>query len=232
MPRRPARPVSWVYWARGEELVVLAGELGELLDHHRAGRHVDAHGERLGGEHHLHQPLDEAASTDLLERRHHAGVVGGDAGLEPRGTGRSRARPGRRRLEVAEAIARRSRGCGPLVGGGEPQTGVEAGCGGVVALVAAEDEVDRRQHRLVVEQLDDVDPAGVNRRRGPRRRPPCGGPGGRGRSRRAGRLGVGAPSTSVGSRWSRRGAVADEVEVASSTGRRSSTIAGRAAHGA
>ena len=37
--------------ARRQELVALAGELGELLDDDRAGRHVDAEGQRLGGEH-------------------------------------------------------------------------------------------------------------------------------------------------------------------------------------
>ena len=67
---------------RREHLVVVAGELRQLLDDDRAGRHVDADGERLGGEHDLDQPLDEAGLDDLLERRHHAGVVGGDAGLE------------------------------------------------------------------------------------------------------------------------------------------------------
>ena len=63
-------------------LVVVAGELRELLDHHAARRHVDADGERLGGEHDLHEPLDEAGLDDLLERRHHPGVVWRDAGLE------------------------------------------------------------------------------------------------------------------------------------------------------
>jgi hypothetical protein len=37
-----------------QELVLLSGELGELLDHHRARRHVDAERERLGREHGLH----------------------------------------------------------------------------------------------------------------------------------------------------------------------------------
>ena len=41
--------------ARGQELVALAGELGQLLDDHRPGRHVDPERQRLGGEHHLDQ---------------------------------------------------------------------------------------------------------------------------------------------------------------------------------
>ena len=63
-----------------QRLVPVAGELGELLDHHAARRHVDPHRERLGGEHDLDQPLDEARLDDLLERRHHPGVVRGEAG--------------------------------------------------------------------------------------------------------------------------------------------------------
>ena len=57
MPRRPARPVSWVYWPGVRNSWSLAGELGELVDHDRAGRHVDAQRQRLGGEHDLDQAL-------------------------------------------------------------------------------------------------------------------------------------------------------------------------------
>ena len=50
---RPARQLRVL--ARGQTLVMLAGELGELLDHDGAGRHVDPDRQRFGGEHHLHQ---------------------------------------------------------------------------------------------------------------------------------------------------------------------------------
>ena len=46
--------------------MVVAGELGELLDHDAASRHVDTDRERLGGEHDLDQALDETASTTSL----------------------------------------------------------------------------------------------------------------------------------------------------------------------
>src|SRR5687767_14340380 len=69
--------------ARRQWLVALTGELGELLDHDRAGRHVDPERESLGGEHDLHQRRREARLDDLLERRDHAGVMGGHALLEP-----------------------------------------------------------------------------------------------------------------------------------------------------
>ena len=62
--------------------MVLPRELAHLVDHHGAGRHVDAHRERLGGEHDLHQPAHEQCFDDFLERRHHAGVVRGDARLD------------------------------------------------------------------------------------------------------------------------------------------------------
>ena len=68
--------------ARRQLLMVLAGELRQLLDHDRSRRHVDPDGQGLGGEHDLHEALDEALLDDLLHRRHHAGVVGGHADVE------------------------------------------------------------------------------------------------------------------------------------------------------
>ncbi len=108
-----ARPPGELRVLAGRELlVVVAGELRELLDHDGPSRHVDPDRERLGGEHHLHEALDEAGFDDLLERRHHAGVVGSEPGLElGRGTVRSRAprdRPGR----ASRGGRRRSAGCG------------------------------------------------------------------------------------------------------------------------
>ena len=61
---------------------MVARELRQLFDHDRASRHVDADGEGLGGEHHLEQASDEAPLDRLLERRHHAGMVRRDAGVE------------------------------------------------------------------------------------------------------------------------------------------------------
>ena len=159
MPRRPARPVSWVYspgvsvsWRSPVNLVSFSITT-------RPGRHVDPDRERLGGEHDLDQPLDEARLDDLLERRHHPGVVGGDAGLELARTGRSRARPGRRRRGRPGA-RRRSRGSASRSSSvGEPQPGVDTGPRRLVALVAAEDEVDRRQQLSLGEHVDGLDPA-------------------------------------------------------------------------
>jgi hypothetical protein len=62
--------------------VRLAVPLRQLLDDHRARRHVDAQGQRLGGEHHLAPAGREQLLDALLEGRQHAGVVGGHAARE------------------------------------------------------------------------------------------------------------------------------------------------------
>ena len=67
---------------RGEQLVVLAGELRQLVDHDAAGRQVDAEGQGLRGEDDPHEPLGEADLDGLLEGRHQAGVVAGDTPFE------------------------------------------------------------------------------------------------------------------------------------------------------
>ena len=73
--------------------VALAVELGQLLQHDRAGRHVDAQRQRLGGEHRLDQAGDEQFLDGLLERRQHPGVVGRDRPAPgPPATPSSRAR--------------------------------------------------------------------------------------------------------------------------------------------
>ena len=160
IPRRPARPVSWVYSPAVSGLVAVAGELGQLLDHHGPRRHVDADGQGLGGEHDLDQPLDEARLHRFLERRDHPGVVGGDPGLEL-GEELAVAENGEIVVgqplqpgvdDLPDAVA--------LGAGGEPHPGGQARAGGFVALVAAEDEHDRRQQLALLEQVDGLDPTG------------------------------------------------------------------------
>ena len=60
----------------------LAVVLDQPLQHDGAGRHVDAQGQRLGGEHGPHQALDEQFLDGLPERRQHARMVGGQAALQ------------------------------------------------------------------------------------------------------------------------------------------------------
>ena len=154
-PPGPAREL--VVRRRGEELVVVTGELGELLDDHRPGRHVDADSEGLGGEDDLHQPFGEAGLDRLLERWHHAGVVGGDARFEP---GQEAAVPEHGEVavvhaiepggdELADAVALGARG--------QAHAGIDERLRGVVATVAREQEVDRREHPLGLQAVDDLD---------------------------------------------------------------------------
>ena len=123
----------------------------------RAG-HVDPDRKGLGCEHDLHEALDEAGFDDLLERWHHPGVVRRQPDLQ---LGEELPVPEYReirRVECPEAGVDDLADPVVLVGGGEAQAGIEARSGGFVALVATEDEVDRRQHAARVEQLDGLDP--------------------------------------------------------------------------
>ena len=54
-PRRPARPVSWVYSPGVSSSWPSPGEPCEVLDHDAPGRHVGPEGQRLGREDHRHQ---------------------------------------------------------------------------------------------------------------------------------------------------------------------------------
>ena len=84
--------------------------LGEALDHHRPGRHVDAERQRLGGEDDLQEPGGEALLHRLPEDGHQSGMVRGDARVRaPRATRRTRGRAGRRR-RAARRGARRPGG--------------------------------------------------------------------------------------------------------------------------
>ncbi len=49
--------------------------LDQTFEHHRACRHVDAEGQRLGREDRPHEPLDEQFLDCLAECRQHAGMV-------------------------------------------------------------------------------------------------------------------------------------------------------------
>ena len=141
-----------------EELVVVAGELAELLDHHGLGRHVDTHGEGLGGENHLHQALDEARLDHLLERGNHAGMVGGHACFEL-GEELAVAEDGQvRRIDCAEAGVDDLADTFAVGAGGQSRASRYQPPRCLVALVAAEDEEDRRQHSLSFEKIDHFQP--------------------------------------------------------------------------
>ncbi len=144
---------------RGDVGVLLAVPLDELLQHHRAGGHVDAEREGLGGEHGLHQTAHEQLLDNLLERRQHARVMGGDPALQT-------LQP----LVVAEDVqVLGGNGRRALLDQGthlvprlvvvEPESGVQTLLYGGLAGGAAEDEGDGGQQALGVEPLDDLGPA-------------------------------------------------------------------------
>jgi hypothetical protein len=136
--------------------VGLAVELDEFLEHHRAGRHVDAQGQGLGGEADLQQPAGEQLLDDVPEGRQHAGVVRAVAVAQgpsplpepedPEVLGRDPLDPpvdGREDL-VAFGV------------GGQPHPVDEELTDRAVATGAGEDEVDRREHRGTAHLGDDV----------------------------------------------------------------------------
>ena len=182
MPRRPARPVSWVYSPGVSSACVSPFHLSSFSMTTVRAWHVDAQGQRLGREHHADQAGREQLLDHLLEGGEHAGVVGGDAPLqagEPFAV-----------AEHGEVLVGDVRGPplhelgdrGDLVGLGEPQPGGQALLHGRVAARPAEDELDGRQQPGRVEPGDDLGPV---RRPGPARwpptravRPPAAGPGG------------------------------------------------------
>ena len=142
---------------RSEELVCLAGEFRELLDHHGSCRHVDAECERLGGEHDLDESLEEALFHRLLERWNESGMVGADTHLEserPVGVAEDGQVLIRERLHVmlddlADPLL--------LAGSGEPEARAHAGSGGVVTAGPREDEMDCGEHRMLDQTLDRLD---------------------------------------------------------------------------
>ncbi|CAM5778486.1 hypothetical protein CPER28S_00197 [Cellulomonas persica] len=132
--------------------------LHELLEHHGPRGHVDAERQGLRGEHDLHQTAGEQVLDRLLEQREHAGVVRSDA-----------AREGVGELPVAEhlEVLGWDRGA-PLLDhltdlgllGGRRQThpGGQALLDRGLAPGTREDEHDRGQEALTVEQVDDREP--------------------------------------------------------------------------
>ena len=64
---------------RCQRQMLFAVVLHQPLEHDRAGGHVDAQRQRLGGEHRLHQAGGEQLLDRVAERRQHPGVVRGQA---------------------------------------------------------------------------------------------------------------------------------------------------------
>ena len=81
-PSRPSGQLGEL--ARQQQLMALPGELGEPIDDHGPGRHVDPQRQGFGGEHQLDQTVTEQLFGDLFEGRYQPGMVGGYPLLQPR----------------------------------------------------------------------------------------------------------------------------------------------------
>jgi hypothetical protein len=142
----------------------LTVELRQPLQHYRAGRHVDAQRQRLGGEHGADEAAYEQFLDGLLERRDQPSVVRCDAAAQ-----RVAPFPVAEHLEVLRCDAGRllvddAVDLVALVLVGEPHARIHALPDCRVAADPAEDEGDRRQQSLGIEPGDDVRPV---------RRPPA-----------------------------------------------------------
>ena len=143
-----------------DQLVALALELPEVLDHDALGGHVDPQREGLRREDHLHEPFLEQLLDRLLEHGEHARVVGGDAG----GQGLEELRESEAREVVL--VHPRGPGLGPipdrggLLPGREADPRVPEPAHALLAAGPAEHEVDRRQHPFLREHVDHLLAAG------------------------------------------------------------------------
>src|SRR5919106_1734726 len=141
---------------RCEQLVTLALELPQVLDHDRLRGHVDAERQRLGSEHDPDQTGLEKLLDGLLEHRKHPGMVRRDPG-------------GERVLELVEAERLEVL----LVHPRGPHLGELADAPGLlvcrqsdarghepldapIAPRPTEHEVDRREHRALGEHVGDL----------------------------------------------------------------------------
>ncbi len=158
MPRRPGPARQLGVLPRRDRHARLAVELLELLEHHGSRRHVDSQREGLGREDELDQLEPEQLLDDLLERRQHPGVVGGDAALEA-------LEP----LPVAEhgqiLVAQRAAAfvddradLVALALLGQAHAGPQHLAHGGVAARPGEDEEDRGKQVAGLEQRDDLRP--------------------------------------------------------------------------
>ena len=159
-PRRPARPVSWVYSPGVMSAWVSPFHFDSFsITTVRAGMLMPSASVSVAKTT-LQSPRTKSSSTHLLEGRQHPGVVGGDAAGEPV-----------EEVVVAEDVAvlvgqvrdswprRTRRSCRAPPGVVSRTLAVEALGDRGVAADPAEDEHDRRQQPLAVEPLDHVRPA-------------------------------------------------------------------------
>ena len=143
-----------------EPFVALARELGELLDHHGARRHVDANGQGLSGENHLHESLDEARFDDFFHGRHHPGMMRCHTALELSDELCEAEHVEVGSFEPTEPCTDDGADRCSFAGVDQIESGVDTRLGGRITLGTAEDEEDRREQPAAIEQLHRLDPSG------------------------------------------------------------------------
>jgi len=147
IPRRPARPVNWVY-APG-----VSASWPSPVKHDRSGGHVDAEGQGLGGEDEFEETFGKEDLGGFLEGRHEPCVVSGDAGLkigEPPVVAQHRQVA---RVEVGGLGGSDVADSGGFVGRSEPQPEIDGLVCGRAATGSGEDEVDGRQQAAPLQEL-------------------------------------------------------------------------------
>ena len=132
-----------------QDLVRLAGELRQSVDHHRAGRQVNPEGERLGCIDNLQESHGEELLGDLLEYRDQPGVVGGHPSSQPVGPAihaQGVQVPWRKPRKACRHVVAHGPGAGLVIQG---HSIGQDGVSGLVTTRPAEDEVDGRKEAMV-----------------------------------------------------------------------------------
>ena len=134
--------------------VALARVAGQLVNDDRSSGHVDADGESLGGEHHFQQSIGEGFFDHLFEGRHETRVVRCDScghQIDKSVKIESNAFFLRESLRVPIGECPNPTN---LAGIHERESIASTGFRSFVALIAAEDEKDRRQHVAALQFFD------------------------------------------------------------------------------
>ena len=155
-PPSPARELGELGWC--ELFVGLAGELGELVDHHAASRKIHAQRKCFGGEDDPHEPFCETLLHRLLECRDETCMVARDTALESIApcAGVEHGEVGYR--QATQALVGDRPDTVGLGGVGEASARPLKLLGGLVAPAPAEDEPDHRQQVVVLEMIEHVEP--------------------------------------------------------------------------
>ncbi len=130
--------------------------LAHPADHDRASGHVDAQGERVGGEDHLHQPPREEHLDQLLEQRQQPGVVETDPFLGEGGDQANLLEFAILGAQAAEQILDDGVDLLDLLQTNEIRTHHGQPLGKCLAVVAAKQKVDDREHVLGRQRVHDL----------------------------------------------------------------------------